>query len=116
VNEDYLEYLLSLDRKLHFINSDDIAKASQARKDVEPALEKLRIKAVSKVREYLLQKVYTLRRPKTNIQIIQQNVLLKYKYFVRFLRQHGAEVYDEVRPALHALRGASPAVPPGSRL
>lgn len=49
------------------------------------------------VREFLLQKLYTLKRPKTNIQIIQQNVLLKYKYFIRFLRQHGKEIYDEVR-------------------
>jgi hypothetical protein len=48
------------------------------------------------VREFLLQKIYTLKRPKTNIQIIQQNVLLKYKYFIRFLRQHGKEIYDEV--------------------
>jgi hypothetical protein len=27
-----------------------------------------------------MQKLYALKRPKTNIQILQQNVLLKYKY------------------------------------
>ena len=31
-----------------------------------------------------MQKLYSLRRPKTNVQIIQQNVLLKYKYLVAF--------------------------------
>ena len=31
-------------------------------------------------REFLMQKLYALKRPKTNIQILQQNVLLKYKY------------------------------------
>jgi hypothetical protein len=30
-------------------------------------------------RDFLMQKLYALRRPKTNIQILQQNVLLKYK-------------------------------------
>jgi hypothetical protein len=52
------------------------------------------------VREFVLQKVYMLKRPKTNVQIIQQSALLKYKYFVRFLRQHGADVYSEVCAAL----------------
>lgn len=33
------------------------------------------------------------------LQILQQNVLLKYKYLVTFLRQHGLEVFDEVRAA-----------------
>lgn len=44
-------------------------------------------------------RIYALRKPKTNIQILQQNVLLKYKYLVAFLRQHGREVYTEVRAA-----------------
>lgn len=45
----------------------------------------------------MLAKVYTLKRPKTNVQIIQQSVLLKYKYYMRFLRLHGTDVYMEVR-------------------
>ena len=44
----------------------------------------------------MLSKLYQLRKPKTNISIIQQNVLLKYKYFVRFVREHGEDVYQEV--------------------
>jgi hypothetical protein len=44
----------------------------------------------------MLAKLYQLRKPKTNISIIQQNVLLKHKYFVRFLAEHGQEVYQEV--------------------
>jgi hypothetical protein len=31
------------------------------------------------------------------VQIIQQSVLIKQKYFVRFLRQHGPDIYREVR-------------------
>lgn len=44
----------------------------------------------------MLAKLYQLRKPKTNMSIIQQNVLLKYKYFVRFLSEHGPDVYQEV--------------------
>ena len=32
-------------------------------------------------------------------QILQQNVLLKFKYFVKFLQQHSPEVFPEVRQA-----------------
>lgn len=46
-----------------------------------------------------LPRIYQLRKPKTNIQILQQNVLLKQKYLVTFLRQHGPEVFQEVRMA-----------------
>ena len=40
-----------------------------------------------------------MRKTKTNIQILQQNVLLKQKYMVTFLRQHGPEVFQEMRAA-----------------
>ncbi|KAJ9707937.1 hypothetical protein PVL29_000147 [Vitis rotundifolia] len=49
--------------------------------------------------EFIVQKLYALRKPKTNIQILQQSVLLKYKYVVSFLKEHGKEVYIEVRAA-----------------
>jgi len=32
--------------------------------------------------EFVIQKFYALRKPKTNIQILQQSVLLKYKYVI----------------------------------
>jgi len=48
---------------------------------------------------YDLCRIYQLRKPKTNIQILQQNVLLKQKYLVTFLRQHGPEVFQEIRSA-----------------
>ena len=46
-----------------------------------------------------LSRIYQLRKTKTNIQILQQNVLLKQKYMVTFLRQHGPEVFHEMRTA-----------------
>nr|POE97153.1 vacuolar protein sorting-associated protein 52 a [Quercus suber] len=38
----------------------------------------IRQKAVSKVFDFIVQKLYALRKPKTNIQILQHSVLLKY--------------------------------------
>ncbi|KAF5836606.1 hypothetical protein DUNSADRAFT_5680 [Dunaliella salina] len=47
------------------------------------------------VRDFMLHKVLMLRRPKTNIQIIQQTSLLKNKKFLHFLKQHGHDLYKE---------------------
>ena len=99
VDETFHENLLSLHRKLNFLEKNEAAQNSAAYKDVAPELEKLRIKAVSKSRDYIMQRIYALRKPKTNIQILQQNVLLKYKYLVTFVKLHGPEVFAEVRAA-----------------
>nr|GEX15181.1 vacuolar protein sorting-associated protein 52 A [Tanacetum cinerariifolium] len=99
VNEEYLRTLEILSKKLKFVEVDSMVKTSNALKDVQPELDKLRQKAVSKVFEFMIQKLYALRKPKTNIQILQQSILLKYKYVISFLKEHGKEVYSEVRAA-----------------
>ena len=99
VDDTFHEHLLNLHKKLNFLEKNEAAQNSAAYKDVAPELEKLRVKAISKSRDYLMQRIYALRKPKTNIQILQQNVLLKYKYLVTFLRLHGGEVFNEVRAA-----------------
>ncbi|XP_010679346.2 vacuolar protein sorting-associated protein 52 A [Beta vulgaris subsp. vulgaris] len=99
VNEDYMRTLEILSKKLKFVTADPTVKTSTALKDVQPELERLRQKAVSKVFDFIVQKLYALRKPKTNIQILQQSVLLKYKYVISFLKEHGKEVYTEARAA-----------------
>ncbi|XP_031122235.1 vacuolar protein sorting-associated protein 52 A-like isoform X3 [Ipomoea triloba] len=99
VNEEYMRTLEILSKKLKFVEVDPMVKTSKALKDVQPELEKLRQKAVSKVFDFMVQKLYSLRKPKTNVQILQQNVLLKYKFIISFLKEHGKEVYVEVRAA-----------------
>ncbi|KAE8682107.1 Vacuolar protein sorting-associated protein 52 A [Hibiscus syriacus] len=99
VNDEYMRTLDILSKKLKFVEVDPKVKASKALKDVQPELEKLRQKAVSKVFDFIVQKLQALRKPKTNIQILQQNVLLKYKYVISFLKEHSKEVHLEVRAA-----------------
>ncbi|KAJ0843910.1 putative cullin repeat-like-containing domain superfamily [Helianthus annuus] len=99
VNEEYLRSLEILSKKLKFVEVDSMVKTSNALKDVQPELERLRQKAISKVFEFMIQKLYALRKPKTNIQILQQSILLKYKDAISFLKEHGKDIYNEVRAA-----------------
>ena len=55
--------------------------------DVQEVLEKLRLKAVSKIREFILVKIYACRKPSSNYEVAQ-NTLLKYRYFFEFLLGH----------------------------
>ena len=59
--------------------------------DVEPQFERLRAKAVARVRDFLLAQVAALRRPKTNVQILQQNTLLRFRFYNQFLRANAPE-------------------------
>ena len=58
---------------------------TKAGHDVIPELERLRVKAVTRVRAFLLEKIADLRKPRTNVQMVQEHVLLRHK-FVRVLR------------------------------
>ena len=49
------------------------------------------------IREFLMGKIASLRKPKTNIQMIQQSVLLKFKPLIVFLKEHGSEILPELR-------------------
>ena len=50
VDENYLAALTALDAKLAFLTSDETARAAFAARDLLPALEKLRMKALVKAR------------------------------------------------------------------
>ena len=110
VNDDYMTYVQELEEKLGFIhktqdtqnNHDDelcglVPDEVLAVLEVKPLLERLRIKTASRLREFFVQQFMALKKTNTNVQILQQNVLLKYKCFMKFLAQHVPEVAEELK-------------------
>ncbi|KAJ3078102.1 Vacuolar protein sorting-associated protein 52, partial [Quaeritorhiza haematococci] len=86
VNDFFLQHLSDLNKKMTWVkNQTQQGKHIRALKDVGPELERLRLKAAEKTRDFLLKKLSTLSTPSTNISIIQQNILLKYKELYWFL-------------------------------
>ena len=98
VNEAYLEYVLELNKKVAFAKQETTAMTSAAG-DIAPELEKLRRMSVQKIREFMLQRVASLKKKMTNIQILQQSVLLKYSGLYRFLQENAPEVAAEIQEA-----------------
>ncbi|XP_046999659.1 vacuolar protein sorting-associated protein 52 homolog [Schistocerca americana] len=93
--EDFLTQLTVLNHKINFVKEQSI-KDVKSCQDVKEVLEKLKIKAVTKIRAYLLEQVYKFRKPMTNYQI-PQNAMLKHKFYYEFLLSNERTVAQEVR-------------------
>ncbi|XP_064395792.1 vacuolar protein sorting-associated protein 52 homolog [Halichondria panicea] len=92
---EFIENLHELDHKIKFLNLQNFNDC-RAAFDVRDVVDKLKIKAISKIREYLLHKIYQFRKPMTNYHMTQ-NQLLNYKYFNEFLMAHSRETAQQVR-------------------
>ena len=100
LDENYASILADLQAKLMFVAAGKGQPASEQSKsyhEMAKDVAVLRAKAVARVREWLLTKINLLKKPGTNIQIIQRDVLLKYRAFYAFLAESGSEeVAEEV--------------------
>ncbi|CAG0919805.1 unnamed protein product [Notodromas monacha] len=95
VEPEFAENLQQLDQKIVFVQEHSFQE-SRAVMDVVEILTKLKMKAVTKIREFMLSKIYQLRKPMTNYQV-PQNSLLKHKYLFQFLMAHEKEIAREIR-------------------
>ncbi|XP_059366105.1 vacuolar protein sorting-associated protein 52 homolog [Carassius carassius] len=93
--QDFLEQLHELNSKINYAKELSF-RETLACSDVQDIVDRLKIKAVSKIREFILQKIYSFRKPMTNYQI-PQNTLLKYRFFYQFLLANERTVAKEVR-------------------
>ncbi|NXA44091.1 VPS52 protein, partial [Eudromia elegans] len=93
--QDFMEQLHELNNKINYVK-EQAFRETMACADVQHVLEKLKIKAVTKIREFVLQKIYSFRKPMTNYQI-PQNALLKYRFFYQFLLGNERAVAQELR-------------------
>ncbi|KAG0230387.1 Vacuolar protein sorting-associated protein 52 [Actinomortierella wolfii] len=96
VDDSWLQALLELNAKMRFAKQQR-GRHIRALKEVGPEMERLRIKAVEKIREFLLVKIKSFRTPNTNVQIMQHSVLLKYKELNQFVMERHSEVAMEIR-------------------
>ncbi|XP_046548966.1 vacuolar protein sorting-associated protein 52 homolog isoform X4 [Haliotis rubra] len=92
---EFLEQLHELNHKINFVKEQSFREARSCQ-DVKDILEKLKIKAIAKIREFLLQKIYSLRKAMANYQI-PQNTMLKFRFFNEFLMANERHIAKEIR-------------------
>ncbi|XP_022914245.1 vacuolar protein sorting-associated protein 52 homolog [Onthophagus taurus] len=93
-DKDFLTHLQVLNHKISFVKEQSF-KESKSCTDVKDILEKLKIKAMSKIRTYLLEQVYKFRKPMANYQM-PQNAMLKNKFFFEFILSNERNVAQEI--------------------
>ncbi len=91
----YLEHLQNLEHKINFLKEQSFRDAKSCN-DVKDVVEKLKIKAVGKIREYLLEKINSFKKPMSNYHI-QQNTIIKFRFYFKFLVANNREVAKEIK-------------------
>lgn len=86
-HQDYLDKVSHLNQILSHSKRSDITD-SKALQEIRPELDKLRMKVCARARSFLMVKMNNLRKPKTNFQILQESVLLKFKPLIIFLKEN----------------------------
>ena len=107
INSDYLEYVMELNSKHRYVSlrepaddgsSVDIAPEDTASgREMRSHIDKLRLKAVEKTREYFINTIAELRKVKTNVRMIQIEKLLKFKQLMKFLDDAAPDIHAEIR-------------------
>ena len=95
INQIYLDHVEQFSKVLASSKSSEYSECKSS-VEIQPELDKLKLKVCSRVRNFMMVKINNLRKPKTNFQILQESVLLKYKPLLSFLKDHSQETFVEL--------------------
>ncbi|KAK2603780.1 Vacuolar protein sorting-associated protein 52 [Conoideocrella luteorostrata] len=101
IDESWAKILPELDRRTA-ANAKKFSLGAQpdkASQELGPLLEKLTLKAIERIRDFLVAQIKALRSPHINAQIIQQQNFLRFKDLYTFLHKHHATLADEISHA-----------------
>lgn len=86
----FIEYLHELNHKITFLYEKPPHEI-KCFNEVHDIIYKLKVKAISKIHEFIIQKIYQFRKPMANYQVTQ-DLLLKSRFFYEFLTLHDKNV------------------------
>ncbi len=95
IDEDFVSKINELDEKLIIFQSSDLPDSS-AIDEIIPEMRKTLAKVCSKIYTLILNKFQMLNKPNTNIPILQQNILMKNKILILFLKKHAIAMYNDL--------------------
>ncbi|RDA91041.1 hypothetical protein CP533_2550 [Ophiocordyceps camponoti-saundersi (nom. inval.)] len=98
IDDLWVKALAELDRRTA-AHAKKMAPGSPQHKAFEelgPLLEKLKLRAVERIRDFLVAQIKALRSPHVDAQIIQQQSFLRFKDLYSFLHKHHATLAQEI--------------------
>ncbi|TQN74527.1 Vacuolar protein sorting-associated protein 52 [Colletotrichum shisoi] len=100
IDETWVKMLADVDKRAASYKKSIASQGeSKAWADLGPLLEKLTMKAVERIRDFIVAQIKALRSPHINAQIIQQQNFLKFKELYAFLHKHHSKLAEEISQA-----------------
>ena len=102
IDDDFIEKIHTLNTKLLIFQSGERPQSNAIEEignycnNSVPELRKTLAKVCSKIYTFIYNKLQMIKKPNTNIQILQQSVLLKYLTLVGFLKKHSILMFQEL--------------------
>ncbi|KAH6635466.1 Sac2 family-domain-containing protein [Chaetomium sp. MPI-SDFR-AT-0129] len=96
IDETWVKTLADLDKRTSALKKPSQQTSDKALADVGPLLEKLVMKAIERIRDFLVAQIKALRSPNINAQIIQQQNFLKFKDLFSFIHRHQPVLAGEI--------------------
>ncbi|KAL6858487.1 Sac2 family domain-containing protein [Trichoderma novae-zelandiae] len=99
IDELWAKTLIEMDKRAAVIKKLSGTQQGKASEELGPILEKLILKAVERIRDFLVAQIKALRSPHINAQIIQQQNFLRFRDLYTFLHRHHAALAEEIAQA-----------------
>ncbi|EAA32674.2 Vps52-domain-containing protein [Neurospora crassa] len=96
IDETWVKVLAEVDKRAMAHKKNAQQPQSKALADVGPLLEKLILKAIERIRDFLVAQIKAMRSPHINAQIIQQQNFLRFKDLFAFLQKHQPTLAGEI--------------------
>ena len=103
IDDDFIEKIKKLNSKLLIFQSGELPESNAIEEigkliaiNIVPELRKTLAKVCSKIYTFIYNKLQMIKKPNTNIQILQQSVFLKYKSLIGFLKKHSILMFQEL--------------------
>ncbi|KAI5861895.1 Vps52-domain-containing protein [Durotheca rogersii] len=97
IDETWVKVVAEIDKRATaYKKNASTAQGSKGLEDLGPLLEKLVLKAIERIRDFLVAQIKALRSPHINAQVIQQQNFLKFRDLYSFLHKHHAALADEI--------------------
>jgi hypothetical protein len=98
INDSWVKALVEFDAKLAPLGELE-KRGIKAVEDVKPQFELLKTRALIRIRDFLVDRIRSLRVPNSNIQVIQQTSMLRYRYLFHFMLEHHPQLANEIKQA-----------------
>ena len=98
INDSWVKALVEFDAKLAPLGELE-KRGIKAVEDVKPQFELLKTRALIRIRDFLVDRIRSLRVPNSNIQVIQQTSMLRYRYLFHFMLEHHPKLANEIKQA-----------------